>query len=116
MEKTPMPIIAGAFDIFSGVLNMIVFIGLLIGCIAIGWAAVDISGWVPGVGIALGVLIILTIFSLVVGILALVGGVYAIQRKKWSLALTGSICALVPSFFLGVAAIILTAISKDEFE
>ena len=116
MEKTQMPIIAGVLDIVSGVLSMIVFIGLLIGCIAVGWAAVDISGWVPGVSIALGVLVILTIFSLVVGILALVGGVYAVQRKKWGLALTGSICALVPSLFLGVAAIILTTISKDEFE
>jgi len=31
MEKTPLPIIAGIFDIISGVITLIYFIGLLIG-------------------------------------------------------------------------------------
>jgi hypothetical protein len=50
--------------------------------------------------------------------LAIVGGIYALRRKKWGLALTGSIAALiVPWFwFLGIAAIVFTALSKSEFE
>lgn len=53
----------------------------------------------------------------VLGVLAVVGGIHALQRKKWGWALTGSIAALLPICVLvGIAAIILTAQSKNEFE
>jgi len=46
-----------------------------------------------------------------------VGGIYALQRKIWGLALAGSIAAFFsPSWVLGVAAIVFTALSKNEFE
>lgn len=114
MEKTPMPIIAGILEIVSGVISLVGFIGLLIGSIAVGSEAAHFYGY--EIGIALAVLIILTLLSFIVGILALVGGIYAVQRKKWGWALTGSIFALVPTFLLGLVAIILTALSKNEFE
>ena len=116
MEKTPKPIIAGSLSIFSGGVSLIGFIGLLIASIATGWTAADITGWLPEMSIALSVLIILTVLSLVTGILALLGGIYAVQRKKWGWALVGSICALIPTFVLGLAAIMLITLSKDEFE
>jgi len=117
-KKTPMPVVAGILDIISGVLSLIGFVAFLIGSIAVGLNAVDIHirVWDSGTAIALSVLITFTVLSLAVGILALIGGVYALQSKKWGLALTGSICALIPSFVLGLAAIILTALSRDEFE
>jgi hypothetical protein len=52
----------------------------------------------------------------IVGILAIVGGIYALRRKIWGLALAGSIAAFFPSWLLGIAAIVLTALSKKEFE
>jgi hypothetical protein len=52
----------------------------------------------------------------VVGILAIVGGIYALQRKIWGLALAGSIAAFFPSWILGIAAIVFIALSKNEFE
>ena len=116
MKKTPMPIVAGSFTIASAGLSLIIFIGLLISSIILAWIAVDITGWLTGMGIALNVLIVLTVLSLFFGILALVGGIYAVQRKRWGWALTGSICALVPTFVLGLAAVILTVLSRDEFE
>jgi len=116
MVKTPKPIIAGCLTIASGGLSLIGFIGSLISSIILAWVAVDITGWLTGMGIALNVLIILTVLSFVLGIFALVGGICAVQRKRWGWALTGSICALVPTFVLGLAAIILTALSRDEFE
>ena len=119
-NKTGMPIAAGILDIISGVISLICFVGLLIGSVAVGWEATHFYGWYYewyyDIGIALGVLIILTVLSLAVGILALLGGIYAVQRKKWGLALAGSIFAIFPSFILGLAAIILTALSKNEFE
>ena len=51
----------------------------------------------------------------VLGIVAIVGGVYAIQRKMWGLALAGSICATFLGWLLGIPAIIFTALSEKEF-
>ena len=116
MEETPKPIIAGSLSIFSGGVSLIGFIGLLIASIALGWTAADVTGWLPGMNIAMSILIILCVLFLVTGMLALLGGIYAVQRKKWGLALFGSICALIPTFVLGLAAIILITLSKDEFE
>jgi len=54
--------------------------------------------------------------------LALVGGIFALQRRRWGWALAGSIAAVFASIpilrFLpvGIVAIIFTAIAKDEFE
>lgn len=116
MEKTPKPIIAGSLSMFSGGVSLIGFIGLLIASVALGWTAADVTGWLPGMNIALSVLIILCVLSLFAGVLALQGGIYAVQRKKWGWALVGSICALIPTFVFGLADIMLTTLSKDEFE
>ena len=50
----------------------------------------------------------------VLGILAVVGGISAIRRKKFGLSLTGAICALA-SGLLGILAVILVALGKKEF-
>ena len=78
-----------------------------------------------------------TISYMIIGLLAIIGGIYALRRHKWRWALIGSICAAVgiagipvvvhtlswlPFTFvfagfgiLGVPAIILTLLSKNEF-
>lgn len=50
------------------------------------------------------------------GALAIVGGVYALKRKIWGLALAGSIAAIFGSMPLGIAGLVLTVLSKKEFE
>lgn len=115
MEKTWRPTVAGILDIVSGVFALISVIGLIIGIIVIGGATYfpgkeDIPGFVPAI------LWSLAIPYLVIAILALVGGVYALQRKKWGLALAGSIAITVFWFFVGIPAIVFTAQSKNEFE
>ena len=116
MEETPKPIIAGSLSMFSGGVSLIGFIGLLIASIALGWTAADVTGWLPGMSIVLSVLIILCVLLLFAGVLVLQGGIYAVQRKKWGWALVGSLCALIPTFVLGLAAIMLITLSRDEFE
>jgi VIT1/CCC1 family predicted Fe2+/Mn2+ transporter len=51
----------------------------------------------------------------VIGILGLMGGISALRRKTWGLALAGSIASIFPCVLLGIAAVILTALSRDEF-
>jgi len=119
MKETPMPIVAGILDIISGIISLLAFVGLLISTIVTGGLTHGwFPGfpWVPGINIAVAILTPLTVVSFIVGIIALLGGIYALQRKNWGLALAGSIFALLPTILLGVAAIALTALSKDEFE
>ena len=52
---------------------------------------------------------------LALGIIALIGGIFALRRRKWGLALTGAIFALFPAVPLGVVAIIFIAMAKKEF-
>ena len=111
-----MPIAAGVLEIVSGALGLLIFVGLLIASIAVGTTAGDITGWIPGMGIAMSTLTIFAVVALATASFAVVGGVFALQRKKWGWALAGSICALVPLFVLGVASVVLTAVSRDEFE
>ena len=117
MKRTWMPVAAGILDIISGAVRVIGGIIILM----LGWLGDGILSllWfgIPGIefipyrflGIAAAPILIL-------GILAIVGGIYALQRKTWGLALAGSICATFLGWFLGVPAIILTALSKKEFE
>jgi hypothetical protein len=53
--------------------------------------------------------------GLVLGIVAIVGGVAALRRRSFGLSLAGAICAL-PSAILGILAVIFVAVSKEEFE
>ena len=51
---------------------------------------------------------------LVLGIIAVVGGISALRRKSFGLSLAGAICAL-PSNILGILAVIFVALGKREF-
>ena len=53
---------------------------------------------------------------LILGILAILGGIYSIKRRVWGFALTGSISGTLLTWFLGIPAIILTIVTKKEFE
>ena len=57
---------------------------------------------------------IMGVFFLVLGILAVIGGISAIRRKKSGLSLAGAISAL-PSGLLGILAVIFVALEKREF-
>lgn len=109
MQKTWMPMVAGILDIIAGSFGLILaFIFVLLG---------GVMRFIPQVPPYL--FPIFTALSLpfaIVGILAIVGGIYALKRKIWGLALAGSIAAFFPSWILGLTAIVLTALSKNEFE
>jgi hypothetical protein len=50
----------------------------------------------------------------VLGIVAIVGGISALRRKRFGLSLAGAICAL-PSIILGILAVVFIAVGKREF-
>jgi hypothetical protein len=106
IEKAWEPTFAGILSIIAGVINM-------------SWGIVAAVLWGKGdtfLGIEWlnAVVIALAIFF---GIIAIVGGIYAIKRRIWDLALAGPICALVgPAGMLGIPAIISVISGNGEFK
>ena len=105
MERTWKPTAAGVLAIIAGALALI--IGLLFA------AGVGLMGGIFGMGWLSVIFAPLIVF----GIIAIVGGVCALSRRIWGLALAGSICALIgPWFLLGILAIIFVSLGKGEFK
>ncbi|HEY78288.1 MAG TPA: hypothetical protein G4O09_04165 [Dehalococcoidia bacterium] len=119
VTKTWKPTVAGVLNIVAGVSSLLGVLGVIVAIIFVGSGPLFWDSF-PGlgpltVGFLEGVLVITAVFLAVVGILPLLGGIYAVQRRKWGLALAGSIAAIFGSTPLGIAAVILLALSKDEF-
>jgi len=121
METTWKPIVAGILNIIVGVLNLIGMFLIIIVIVAIGSGILALSTvinimpmWLSG--ILQGVLIIIAVLLAVFSALPLIGGIYAVQRKNWGLALAGSIVAILSSTPLGIASTVLVALAKNEFE
>ena len=120
MEKTWKPAVAGILEIVSGAVGLVAVIGLSIAIAVTGGFHIpgteNIPRFVPS--LLTGIAITLAVFSL----LSLVGGIFALQRKLWGLALAGSISAIFCSIPLlgglpvGITATIFIALSKKEFE
>jgi hypothetical protein len=63
-------------------------------------------------GAVFGVIILLMV---VISILPIIGGIYAIKQKNWEIAFIGSIASLL-FCLLGIPAMIFLMISKDQFQ
>lgn len=125
INKTWKPTTGGILSIIAGVPAATG--GIILALLATGVASLGAIFWmipgmdkVPllpgilgGVGIFLG---LIAIFLIAVGAVAIVGGVYALKRRKWGLALAGAICSLLTVTVLGIPALIFVVLGKDEFE
>jgi hypothetical protein len=105
MEKTWKPTTAGILCIIGGVINVIWgLVFAVLGGMAFAWIGM---GWLGAIGVP----------AIILGIIAIVGGSYALKRRIWGLALAGAICAIVgPAGLLGILAIIFVSMGKGEFE
>jgi magnesium-transporting ATPase (P-type) len=121
VKKTWKSTLAGVLSIVAGVLSSIGFLAMIVAVAAVGSSEVVLdalrdAGFSGGVSLLQTILIIVAIFSAITATLALIGGIFALQRKRWGWALAGSIAAILCSWPLGIAATVFTAISKDEFK
>jgi hypothetical protein len=55
---------------------------------------------------------------LVMAAIAIIGGIFALIKKFWGIALAGAICAIFSpaTWILGVASTVLVSIAKHEFQ
>jgi len=110
----------GVLSVIGGVLEVIGG-GLMVGLIGTGvlprlWHILLLPGpgdpfvrFVPPVW-----LIVIGGILIVLGVVAIAGGVSATKRRSFGLSLAGAICAL-PSGILGLLAIIFVSLGKREF-
>jgi hypothetical protein len=112
--------LAGIFSIVSGAIGVITSLGLFL------FAAFMVLMFsnpyyferdVPPESFSLimaTVYILSGIVSLLISVLAIVGGAYSLKKKYWGLALAGAIGATLAFWPLGIAAIVFTALGKEE--
>ena len=109
-----LSIVVGAFEVIGGGM-MVALISLrmplrllLLPCLPRFGGACSMADVPIGLIIMGGLLLVL-------GILAIAGGVSAIRRKSFGLSLAGAICALIPLNLLGLLAVIFVSLGKREF-
>jgi uncharacterized BrkB/YihY/UPF0761 family membrane protein len=115
-----MPLTGGILSIFSGVVGIIATAFIIAVGVAFGAAIAEDVLSSPGVwddiGLPLTIIWMVSIPLLVISLLAIIGGSFAVNKKNWPLALTGAVFAIIPTQVIGVVALILIVISKKEFK
>ncbi len=101
-----------AKPVIAGIINIVIGSGALLAFSIIAIVLVAGSFVVPFVGLLIP---LIGVPMAGLAIVALVGGIFAVQRKAWGWALAGSIATALMSNLLGVASIVLVAVSKPEF-
>jgi len=112
-KHTVMPAIGGILIIVGGALTMLTGISLIAsGGFLDSMAIVDFEGMdmIEGILAACGAIF------LILGLIGVLGGVFALLRKHFGLAILGGVFALIGWFLPALVGLILVAVSRDEFE
>ncbi len=115
MDTKWMPTVAGILNIIAGSLTLLgaVFSSLF----TVVFFSSSYDGYSGQEYSALAFWLAVFIPLLIVSLLAIVGGIFALKKKSWGLALAGSICSLLTlwAWPLGIASIVFIALSKPNF-
>ena len=109
--------VAGILDITAGVFGWMGGIPLLV--LALGGAAV--LGMVPEpeanrlAFLPMALFLPLALLGFVSGFIAIIGGIAALNRRRWGLSVAGAIAAIFGFFPLGIAAVVMTILAEPEF-
>jgi len=89
---------------------------IIAGVVGIVVGVAELTGATPIEGIMfLGRFIGVGIVIIVLGLLPIVGGIFALKRQSWGLALAGAIVSILWAWYLGIPSVILIAMGKAEF-
>jgi hypothetical protein len=117
------PAITGILMLIAGIANVLWLIAALSGILDIkallraSWIITPLPYVILDIGfggntIVASVVAIIFIFGI---LLSIVGGILTARKKRWGLALAGSIGALICFPFLGITVLILIVVSKNLF-
>lgn len=112
MDRSWIPTTAGILDIVAGLAALLGAVALFFASFIVGHVpeggdefplyAVEALLFVIGLGVLLGAAV------------AIVGGFFAIQRRRWAWAVAGAIAAALLCPPLGVPAIVLTVLAEKD--
>jgi hypothetical protein len=117
MAQTSKATVAGVLDVVAGISGIVGGIPLLV----LALVGSGVLGSVaepelkPLAVVPLALFLPVALLCFLGGLLAIIGGIAALNRSRWGLALAGSIAALFGFFPLGVAALIFTILAEPEF-
>lgn len=100
-KNTKKPIIGGILNIVGAV----AFTATVIAIVVAEWGDIPLGGLSTAV-----------VYFLAGGIMPIVGGIFALKRKRWWVAFAGSIGAVIGIPIPGIPALVLIVMSRDEFE
>ncbi len=108
ITRTWKPVVAGILNILVGciILCMLFLFGIA------AMIVKPVGGEITNVNVS-GLLLILP--GILISLLDIIGGLFALRRKRWVWALTGSVCAVIGPTPLGIIAIVLIILSRNEF-
>jgi hypothetical protein len=107
-----LTIISGALGVIGGLFTYL-FIPLFNVAIEQDPGSFDFTSY--DMSILTGFFIFCGTVGLLLGILAIIGGIFSVKRRVWGMALTGAIAGILTFFPLGIASVILISIGKTEF-
>jgi len=101
--QTAKPVIGGILILIAGLGDLVM--GL--------WLAVVGTAFMTIPFFPTGMLMTCAIIWIILGLIAMIGGIFAIKREKFGLAIIGGVLTIYT--LLGLIGLILVALSKDEF-
>ena len=101
-KKRGLSTIAGVVEIAAGVLATTPAIAMVVAMLV----SEDLPSWY----------VVFPIDTVILSALAIIGGICALRRKYWGMALAGSIAVIWPTTVVGMAAVVLNVMARDEFQ
>lgn len=109
--------VAGILDITAGIIGFVGVVPLLV--LAFGGAA--FLGMIPEPEanrlaiLPLVLFLPLAVFGFIAGLVAIFGGLAALNKRRWGLSVAASIAAVFSFFPVGIAAVVFTILAEPEF-
>jgi hypothetical protein len=110
-----LTIIAGCLGIYAGVVLATPATALGIGGEVVDFVRIMVRLVVFSFAPSEEFRIVLVVVMIVIGVIALIRGIFTLRRRAWGVALAGAILALFLAIPLGVLAVIFVSGSKNEF-
>jgi len=107
----------GALSIIAGVLEIIgggIAVAMIMKDVTLGPLVPILPGREIWIVYLQNRFVNLAVVAMVLGVIAIIGGISALRRRSYGLSLAGAICAL-PSTLLGILAVVFVALGRREF-
>ena len=112
MAQTSKSTVAGVCDIVAGIMGLVGGLPLVGSGVLAALPEPEVR---PLAAIPLALFLPLALMCFLSGVVAIAGGIAAFNRRRWGLAVAGSIAAVFGFFPVGIAAVVFTILAEPEF-